>query len=138
MSAIPDTLEVDNPACLIPEGAVEITQKRYTELLEGQSIGQRISGGVDGYPILIAPPTPSPEFLAEVERTWRDGQLSATDGVVSRHRDELEEGQTTLTSAQYTELQAYRRDLRNWPQGAEFPLKDHRPAAPLWLTEALQ
>ena len=134
MSAIPDMLEVANPDCLMPVDAVEITKERHAELLDGQSIGQRISGGVDGYPILIDPPAPSPEFFAEVERAWRDGQLAATDGVVSRHRDELEEGlETTLTPTQYTELQAYRRALRNWPEAGEFPLSEHRPPAPAWL-----
>ncbi|MFJ7107785.1 phage tail protein [Pseudomonas sp. NPDC098740] len=136
MSAIPDTLEVANPVCLIPQDAVEITSANHAELLAGQSEGKVIAWGDDGYPVLIDPPLPSPEFFAEVERAWRDGQLAATDGIVSRHRDELEEGlETTLTPAQYIELQAYRRALRNWPEAGEFPLIEHRPTAPPWLTE---
>jgi len=136
MNAMPDTLEVANPACLIPEDAVEITAAFHAELLAGQSEGKVIAWGDDGYPVLVDPPLPSPEFFVEVERAWRDGQLAATDGVVSRHRDELEEGlETTLTPVQYTELQAYRRALRNWPEAGEFPLIDHRPLPPSWLTE---
>lgn len=136
MNAIPDTLEVANPACLIPADAVEISQERHAELLNGQSTGLLISSGEDGYPVLIDPPPPSPEVLAAIERAWRDGQLSATDGVITRHRDELEEGiATTLTAEQYSELQAYRRQLRDWPQGEEFPLADHRPVAPSWFTQ---
>ena len=66
-------------------------------------------------------------------------ELSLSDGVVSRHRDEVESGlSTTLTAEQYTALQAYRRQLRDWPQGAEFPLVDHRPIAPPWLAEQSQ
>lgn len=139
MDAIPDTLEVDNPACLIPADAVEIPQERHAELLNGQSIGLLISSGEDGYPVLIDPPPPSPEEQAATERVWRDALLSATDGVVTRHRDEVEEGAaTTLTTEQYSELLAYRRQLRDWPQGAEFPLADHRPIEPSWLGGTLQ
>lgn len=137
MDAMPDTLEVTNPACLIPADAVEITRELHTALLDGQSAGQVISSD-DGYPVLVDPPPPSPEHLAAIERAWRDVQLAATDGVVSRHRDELEEGpETTLTPPQYTELQAYRRALRNWPETGEFPLIEHRPIAPPWLTEQI-
>lgn len=138
MSAIPDTLEVANPACLIPEDAVEITAAFHAELLAGQSAGQVIAWGDDGFPVLIDAPLPSPEVLAATERVWRDGQLAATDGVVSRHRDELEEGQeTTLIPTRYAELQAYRRALRNWPEAGEFPLIEHRPPSPLWLAGQL-
>jgi len=138
MNATPDMLEVDNPACLIPDDAVEITRERHTELFAGQAIGKQISCGADGYPILIDPPPPSPDYLAATERVWRDGQLAATDGIVSRHRDELEGGSTTLTAAQYTELQAYRFALRNWPEAGEFPLIEHRPSAPEWIAPLIQ
>ncbi|MGH8331314.1 MAG: hypothetical protein ACRER3_08605, partial [Pseudomonas fluorescens] len=105
MSAFSDTLEVANPDCLIPEDAVEIPYERYKELLDGLSLpgGKRIAVDEEGYPMLIDPPPLSPEFFAAIERAWRDGQLAATDGVVSRHRDEMEEGsETTLTPTQYT------------------------------------
>jgi len=122
-----------------PNDAVEISAENHAELLAGEANGQVIVWGDDGYPVLVDPPPPSPEVLAAIERVWRDGQLAATDGVVSRHRDEVEEGrETTLTPTQYTELQAYRRALRNWPETGEFPLIDHRPLPPLWLTELFQ
>lgn len=123
----------------MPADVVEISADLHAELLAGQSEGKVIAWGDDGYPVLVDPPLPSLEVLAATERVWRDGQLAATDGVVSRHRDELEEGQeTTLTPTQYTELQAYRRALRNWPEAGEFPLIEHRPPSPLWLTGTLQ
>jgi hypothetical protein len=138
MSAIPDTLEVTNPDCLIPEDAVEISAGFHAELLAGESEGKVIAWDGDGYPVLVDPPPPGDEELAAVERVWRDQRLSETDGVVTRHRDELEEGvEPTLTAAQYTELQAYRRDLRNWPEAGEFPLIEHRPTALPWLTEQI-
>lgn len=139
MSVMPDMLEVANPACLIPADAVEITSAYHAELLAGQSESKVIAWDADGYPVLIDPPPPTPASLAAIERVWRDAKLAATDGVVSRHRDELEEGiATTLTLEQYAELQAYRRLLRNWPEAGEFPLIDHRPLPPLWLAELFQ
>ena len=130
--------EIGIPGCTIPEGAKELTDEQYAELIAGSDNGELIVPDAEGYPILIGPPAPSPEFLAEVERVWRDGRLAATDGVVSRHRDDLEEGlETTLTPTQYAELQAYRRALRNWPEAGEFPLIEHRPTAPPWLTEQI-
>jgi hypothetical protein len=120
----------------MPDDVVEISAEDHAALLTGQSEGKVIAWGDDGYPVLVDPPPPSLEVCAAIEREWRDGRLAATDGVVSRHRDELEEGlETTLTPAQYTELQAYRRALRNWPEAGEFPLIEHRPLPPSWLTE---
>ncbi|WP_150694811.1 phage tail assembly chaperone [Pseudomonas fluorescens] len=82
---------------------------------------------------------PSPLELAAVERVWRDSVLLVTDGLVARHRDEQEEGsETTLVLTQYPELQAYRRALRNWPESGEFPLAEHRPEAPTWLSQSLR
>lgn len=119
--------------------AIEIPAEVYAVLMTGQGKGKVIDWDDDGYPLLIEPPAPSLEFFSDTERTWRDGQLAATDGVVSRHRDEVEEAQkTTLTPAQYSELQVYRRALRNWPEAGEFPLIDHRPPEPLWLAEHLK
>lgn len=121
------------------DDVVEISAEYHAELLAGQAEGRVISWGDDGYPLLIDPPPPSFAEVAFAERTWRGSQLAATDGVVSRHRDEVEEGSlTTLTSAQYSELQAYRRSLRNWPESGEFPLSEHRPPAPDWLSTLTQ
>lgn len=124
---------------LIPDDAIEISAEYHAELLTGESEGKIITWRDDGLPVLVDPPPPSDEVLAAVERAWRDQRLFETDGVVARHRDEQEEGsETTLTARQYSELQAYRRALRNWPESGEFPLIDHRPAAPPWLAEQTQ
>ncbi|WP_039967806.1 phage tail assembly chaperone [Pseudomonas chlororaphis] len=123
----------------MPDDAVEISAERHAELLAGQSEGKVISWGADGFPTLMNPPPPSAEELSAAERYWRDQQLSETDPLVSRHRDEQEEGsETTLTPARYGELQAYRRSLRNWPENGEFPLAEHRPVAPPWLAAELE
>jgi hypothetical protein len=121
----------------IPLDALSIPMDEYQFLLDEQAT-QFIVPNSDGYPVLVAPPPRSPEAIARVERAWRDEQLTATDGVVSRHRDEQEgSAPNTLTPEQYSELQQYRQALRNWPQTAEFPLIDHRPPPPLWLAEQL-
>lgn len=120
-------------------GGVTITLKAHRALLEGQAAGQRIAADEHGAPMLAAPQGATLAEQESAERIWRDLQLSLSDGVVSRHRDEVESGlPTTLTAEQYTTLQAYRRQLRDWPQGAEFPLVDHRPIAPPWLVEQTQ
>lgn len=123
----------------IPVDGVEVSRDRYRALLDGQSAGMILASDQSGHPILIDRPPPSAEVLAATERAWRDRQLAATDPLVSRHRDEIEEGgSTSITPEQYAELQAYRRLLRDWPQGARFPLVDHRPIAPPWLLEQSQ
>jgi len=117
-------------------GGVTITLEAHRALLDGQTAGQRIVADAQGSPILAAPLGATVEEQKSAERIWRDLQLSLTDGVVSRHRDEVESQMaTTLTAEQYTALQLYRRQLRDWPENGEFPLIDHRPAAPSWLIE---
>ncbi|WP_236187181.1 tail fiber assembly protein [Pseudomonas protegens] len=122
----------------MPKDVVEIAAERHAELMAGQAAGLVIDWGKDGFPVLTDPPPPSAEDLAAVERAWRDQRLSTTDSVVTRHRDELEDGAaTTLTAEQYAELQTYRRALRGWPEADKFPRTEHRPPAPVWLPEHL-
>lgn len=117
-------------------GGVTITLEAHRTLLEGQATGQRIVTDADGSPIMAAPLGATVAEQKSAERIWRDLQLSLTDGVVSRHRDEVEsQTATTLTAEQYTALQLCRQQLRDWPENGEFPLIDHRPTAPSWLIE---
>lgn len=137
----PSTCSFYDPAInpVLPSDAVEIDDDFYAELLRGNSLGQIITSDKHGYPCLVSPAEPSPDYLAEQERAWRNGQLLLTDPLVSRHRDEVEEGgATSLTLEQYAELQGYRRQLRDWPQGDRFPLADNRPITPPWLIEQPQ
>lgn len=124
---------------IMPEDVVEIPDSVYSELLRGQEKGKRIEPDRQGFPKLVEPPPLNGEQLAMAERVWRDAQLLSTDSIVSRHRDELEiSDETTLTAGQYAELQNYRRQLRDWPEGAEFPLAEHRPVTPPWLDGTIQ
>ncbi len=118
----------------MPPDAVSITPEYHSELLAGQSAGKAIEWGDDGYPVLVERQPPGADELASAERAWRDIQLAVTDPLVSRHRDEVEEGgATSITAEQYAELQAYRRQLRDWPLAVEFPSTEQRPVAPSWL-----
>ncbi|HBO7589400.1 TPA: phage tail protein [Pseudomonas aeruginosa] len=96
-----------------------------------------VCAGPDGQPMTKEPLPPSTDELAAIERAWRDRQLDATDALVARHRDEIEDGATTLTGEQYQILQAYRRALRDWPESERFPQSDNRPLQPEWLLGAL-
>ncbi|WP_455805150.1 phage tail protein [Pseudomonas fluorescens] len=120
----------------MPDDGVEVSDECRRAILDGQSAGMVVAADEFGGPILVERPAPSAEVLAAAERVWRDRQLMLTDPLVSRHRDEVEEGgPTSLTTEHYAELQAYRRALRSWPESGEFPLSEHRPTAPSWLSE---
>ncbi|MGY2961484.1 hypothetical protein ACVWZP_002433 [Pseudomonas sp. TE36184] len=119
---------------VIPPDAVEVDQETRIALLAGLEAGFVIVKGEDGMPELADRPGPSLDQLQAKERVWRDAQLALTDPLVMRHRDELELSEvTTLTSEQYSQLQAYRSELRNWPNGSLFPASAHRPVLPSWL-----
>jgi len=132
------TLEINGEN--MPADVVEVAESVWLSLLDELSRSpKKMSSRPNGQPVLIDPPPLDAEALAETERAWRDAQLALTDPLVSRHRDEIEEGgATSITAEQYAELQAYRRQLRDWPQGSQFPFAEHRPIAPLWLTEPPQ
>jgi len=106
----------------MPADAVEITPECHAALLEAQSSGKRISVDDAGHPIAIDPPAPSTGERALAARSQRDAALSATDWLVTRHRDEMEAGDAlTLQPEQYATLQAYRTALRNFTSQAGFP-----------------
>lgn len=119
----------------LPDDSIEISPELHESLMRSQSATLKINFDTDP-PSLIERPPMSYEQLADIERTWREGQLMTTDGFVARHRDELESaGPTSLTAEHYSQLQIYRRQLRDWPQSLDFPKTNHRPIAPPWLNE---
>jgi len=132
------TLEINGEN--MPADVVEVAESVWLSLLDELSRSpKKMSSRPNGQPVLIDPPPLDAEELTAGERAGRDAQLALTDPLVSRHRDEIEEGgATSITAEQYAELQAYRRQLRDWPQGWQFPFAEHRPIAPLWLTEPPQ
>ncbi|MBC3489900.1 phage tail assembly chaperone [Pseudomonas taiwanensis] len=81
----------------------------------------------------------SNESSAAAERGWRDAEISATEWLVSRHRDEVDmQLSTSLTAEQFAELLTYRQALRDWPAAVGFPDSTQRPVAPAWVAEQNQ
>jgi hypothetical protein len=114
----------------IPAGSVAISDEDHMALLDGQSIGKRMKLDADGKPLLVDPPPPTVEELSTTMRAARNAALAATDWLVSRHQDETLSGDaTTLTAAQFKDLSAYRKALRDLPASKGFPNVD-LPAAP--------
>ncbi|WP_397458216.1 phage tail assembly chaperone [Pseudomonas asplenii] len=118
----------------IPEGAVEVDQELRERLLAGVGVDTVIVKGAGGMPTIGPRPPASDDQLMARERAWRDSNLSDTDALVTRHRDELEMAMaTTLSGDQYVQLLGYRNLLRTWPESPGFPAQDQRPGAPGWL-----
>ncbi|PLP87602.1 phage tail protein [Pseudomonas sp. FFUP_PS_473] len=123
----------------IPEDAKPITEENYLEVIANPKAGKVRSHDANGLPILIDPPPATGDELAAAERKWRDGQVSDTEWLVTRHRDEQDmQLSTTLTPEQFSELLAYRQGLRDWPQSELFPGIEHRPQPPTWLADLTQ
>ncbi|MET3051014.1 phage tail assembly chaperone [Pseudomonas alkylphenolica] len=125
----------------IPADAVLIDGERYDEVIANPDPAKLRSHDAVGLPILIDEPTwqPTADELAAHERVWRDTQVSETEWLVARHRDEQDmQLATTLTADQFTELQTYRQALRDWPQSSLFPDTERRPEAPPWIAEQVQ
>lgn len=129
---------IDALSAFIPKDAVEITKKRYTELFTVPIEGV-IGSDENGQPVNVPYEGPTEAELLARERAWRDGELASSDSIVARHRDQVESGATTtLTSDQYTALQAYRALLRDWPLNEQFPEVTGRPLPPDWLAEEIR
>ncbi|MGE8327267.1 phage tail assembly chaperone [Pseudomonas urmiensis] len=93
----------------------------------------------DSREIVKRPRTLTVEQLSAIERQWRDDEVSATEWLVTRHRDEQDMRlDTTLTVEQFTALLIYRQALRDWPQDSRFPYSEFRPVAPEWVAEQVQ
>ncbi|QWZ63566.1 phage tail assembly chaperone [Aeromonas sp. FDAARGOS 1417] len=72
---------------------------------------------------------------AESLRNQRDVVLGSTSWLVERHRDEIESAMaTTLSAGQYSDLQAYRQQLRDLPSATGWPYIDI-PTPPSWLQQ---
>ena len=79
----------------------------------------------------------APVATADSARVWRDAQVTASQWLVERHRDQTDAGTTTtLTTAEFSALLVYRQALRDWPTASGFPADSSRPAAPDWLAAA--
>jgi hypothetical protein len=113
---------VPNPACLIPDDAVEITEEQHQALMADQSGGKTIVAGDGGLPVAIDKPAPSLDDLANLARGRRDEMLSACDWVVTRALEVSEP-----VPAQWV---TYRQALRDVSSQAGFPTTITWPTPP--------
>lgn len=105
----------------MPSDVVGISEEEYASLLSKQEMGKRIALGTHGRPIAMDQ-TPTTEELSIRLRRLRDDALRETDGLISRHRDEIDLGiSTTLTTDQFRSLLQWRSDLRNITTMEGFP-----------------
>ncbi|WP_258028576.1 phage tail assembly chaperone [Pseudomonas protegens] len=141
-SATAPLVAVQNPACLLPpeNELVQVSQDDHDAIFRALAKGGTVlTSDGNGFPTLAAASGPTVEELEAAERISRDWMLLNTDPLIARHRDEVEaERPTTITAAQYKQLQGYRQDLRDWPQSADFPDVQHRPAAPPWIADQIE
>ncbi|WP_322029105.1 phage tail assembly chaperone [Paraburkholderia sp. J76] len=113
---------------------VRLTAAQFREMLDGPATGKQPSIDADGNPVLLDPPAPTGDALAELKRAERNAAITASDWIVARHQDELAlAGAITLTADQYAALLAYRKALRDLPELAEWPNVDF-PAVPDFVT----
>ena len=130
---------IDSIHAHIPPDAVEISDDLFISVIANPAAGKVRSHDENGLPILIDPPPATGDELAAAERKWRDGQVSDTEWLVTRHRDEQDmQLSTTLTPEQFSDLLVYRQGLRDWPQSELFPGIEHRPQPPTWLADLTQ
>jgi hypothetical protein len=65
---------------------------------------------------------------SEQKKVQRNRLLAETDWIVTRHRDEKDEGGgTTLTVKQFKAVLAYRKALRNWDRVTPLPVAPELP-----------
>ena len=113
---------------------VEVSSELYGQMLLVREQGGRVVPGEDGMPIEAPPVPPTIQEQEEKARRWRDSQLTLSEWVVTRHRDEVDMSMaTTITTQQFSELLKYRQTLRDWPTDKGFPSADLRPNPPNWL-----
>lgn len=123
--------EPGEDSCILEDDAIEVSADLYEQMLAVREHGGRVVPGDGGIPIAAPPIALTGDEIAAKERAWRDAELQASDGVVARHRDQMEVvSPTTLTDIQYAALQQYRAQLRDWPAQKDFPDQSRRPVAP--------
>lgn len=112
----------------IPADTVEITQQQHAALLQGQSEGKVITADENGYPVLIDPPQPTADQMADTARAERDRLIESVRWRIERHNDELALGREPTEPLE--PLLQYAQDLRDVPQQAGFPEVVEWPQCP--------
>lgn len=98
----------------IPDDAVEITDEKWMELLNGQGEGKVIAADETGYPVLTDPPPLSHEELVLVAENERQRLLAHADAVMLDWRTELMLGEISdANRAKLSAWLAYKNEVRS-------------------------
>ncbi|MFW9266383.1 phage tail assembly chaperone [Pseudomonas sp. NR3] len=116
------------------KASIELNESEYRALA-----GHALALDKDRRPVLAVALPLTFEQLAAKERAWRDSELSGTEWLTARHRDEIDMGSPiTLAAEKYSALLTWRQVLRDWPASAEFPTAENRPPKPEWIEQQTQ
>lgn len=116
----------------IPFTAMSTASEDFVKAIYDNAVKGDYGPIADYVPVVV-----SADELAARARLWRDQEISDSQWLIERHRDQVDAGnKTTLTAAQYSTLLAYRQALRDWPTVQNFPADASRPVAPDWLAAA--
>lgn len=119
-------------------GEIPFTASPHDCEAHGQALYEAAVAGEYGVVAEYVAATFTTDQLEAKARVWRDSEITASQWLIERHRDQVETSTaTTLTAEQYTELQAYRQTLRDWPTALSFPEDTTKPVAPDWLAAAV-
>ncbi|NNA50220.1 phage tail assembly chaperone [Pseudomonas lactis] len=130
--------EPGSESCMMPSDVVKVSQVVFEAMVEARSQGQRLVADEDGQPTATPRLAPTAAELADNERLWRDREISSTEWLVARHRDEIDMAKVpTIAIERFVDLLDYRQLLRDWPSSVGFPKVSKRPPAPDWLATAL-
>lgn len=123
----------DSALHVIPDTALKVPDALFCRTIsEIDGLWTLVEGEVVKLPLPEL--LPGADELIEVARVWRDSEISKVVWIRDRHRDELELGATTsITAEQHIELLGFIQQLRDWPQGDEFPDESSRPIVPDWV-----
>lgn len=112
----------------IPADAVLISKERYLSVIANPAHGKIRSHDAEGLPILIDPPPPTREQLADTARAERDRRIESVRWRIERHKDELALG--SEPTEQLEPLLQYTQALRDVPQQTWFPESVEWPQCP--------
>jgi len=95
LEAMPPTIEIENPHCLIPADAIEITEQEHYALIAGQSTGKVITADANGAPVLTDPaPVPLSVLIDAAKAKVRAMRVTAFSSLAGIQSEALANGDT--------------------------------------------
>lgn len=108
----------------LPDDAKPCSATEYAEYATSEPpIGKERGADVNGRPSWVDFKPQTLEQLSEIERIWRNEELTRADVEINK----IEDG---VSSESITAWRSYRISLRDWPASEYFPDSSKRPVAP--------